>query len=75
MCMPAFYGHVSLQNSNPTNKKDGFPESKYSPGGAPEPEKNAKIHKRRKIKKRRQKLELKVLLFANLHFTPPTPRP
>ena len=39
LCMPAFYGHVSLQNSNPTNKKDGFPESKYSPGGALEPEK------------------------------------
>ena len=74
MCTPAFYGRVSLQNRNPTKKKDGFPGSKYSPGGAPDPEKNAKIQKRRKIKKRRQKLDLKVLLFANPHSPPPTPQ-
>lgn len=78
MCMPAFYGHVSLWNSNPTNKKDGLLESKYSPGGAPEPgKKNVNIHKRRKIKKRRQELDLKVLVLANPHSpshpTPPQP--
>lgn len=76
MYMPGVYGQVSMQNSNPTSKKDGFSLNPDSPlGGGGEHSRAMKKCEnpfKDKNQEKDRKTQLKVLLFTN-HI--PTPQP
>lgn len=73
MCTPAFYGRVSLQNRNPTKKKDGFPGSKYSPGGAPDPEKKMRKSIKGEKSRKGDKSWTSRYYYLQIHIPHPQP--